>query len=130
MDLIPRGFYDDFFDDFMLDNTSRKRDLGLKCDIYEKDNKYFIDMDVPGMDKKDIDISLKDGYLTIKTEKSDKNDHEDKKVIRRERHYMSQERSFYLGSVNEDEIDARIDNGVLKLVVPKKDDDKKSIEIK
>ena len=83
-----------------------------------------------GMDKKDIDISLKDGYLTIKAQKSNKNDHEDKKFIRRERFYMSQERSFYLGSVNEDEIDARIDNGVLKLVVPKKDDDKKSIEIK
>lgn len=129
MDLIPRGFYDDFFDDFMLDKP-RKRDLGLKCDIYEKDSKYFIDMDVPGMDKKDIDISLKDGYLTIKAQKSNKNDHEDKKFIRRERFYMSQERSFYLGSVNENEIDARIDNGVLKLVVPKKDDNKKSIEIK
>ena len=75
-------------------------------------------------------ISLKDGYLTVKIQKSDNKDHEDKKFIRRERHYMSQERSFYLGSVNEDEIDARIDNGVLKLVVPKKDDDKKSIEIK
>ena len=129
MDLIPRGFYDDFFDDFMLDKP-RKHDLGLKCDIYEKDSKYFIDMDVPGMDKKDIDISLKDGYLTIKAQKSNKNDHEDKKFIRRERFYMSQERSFYLGSVNEDEIDARIDSGVLKLVVPKKDDNKKSIEIK
>lgn len=130
MDLIPRGFYDDFFDDFMMDRPSRKHELGLKCDVYEKDNKYFIDMDVPGMDKKDIDISLKDGYLTIKAQKSNKNDHEDKKFIRRERFYMSQERSFYLGSVNEDEIDARIDNGVLKLVVPKKDDNKKSIEIK
>lgn len=129
MDLIPRGFYDDFFDDFMLDKP-RKHDLGLKCDIYEKDNKYFIDMDVPGMDKKDIDISLKDGYLTVKAQKSNKNDHEDKKFIRRERFYMSQERSFYLGSVNENEIDARINNGVLKLVVPKKDDNKKSIEIK
>ena len=106
MDLIPRGFYDDFFDDFMMDRPSRKHELGLKCDVYEKDNKYYIDMDVPGMDKKDIDISLKDGYLTIKAQKSDNKDHEDKKFI------------------------ARIDNGVLKLIVPKKDDDKKSIEIK
>ena len=38
MDLIPRGFYDDFFFFFMMDRPSRKHELGLKCDVYEKDN--------------------------------------------------------------------------------------------
>ena len=50
MNLIPRKFYlDDVFDDFESTNN-------MKCDIYEKDGDYHIEMDIPGFDKKDINI--------------------------------------------------------------------------
>ena len=66
MNLIPRNFYlNDIFDDFMP-----VKDFGnMKCDIYEKDGNYNIEMDVPGFSKQDISIEANNGYLTITAEK-------------------------------------------------------------
>ena len=107
----------------------------MKCDIYEKGGDYHIDMDVPGFNKDEISVSTKDGYLTITAEKKEENNEEDKEknYIRRERTYGKYERSFYLGDLDEDKIDASFENGMLKIVVPKKEeaqDTKKMIEIK
>ena len=131
MDLMPRKFYlDDIFDDFI---SSRKEQY-MKCDIYEKEGNYHIEMDIPGFKKNEISVETKDGYLTIKAEKhSEENEQDEKKnYIRRERVYGKYERSFYLGDLDEDKIDATFENGMLKLVVPKKEevDTKKVIEIK
>lgn len=131
MDLIPRRFYlDDVFDDFM----SRKAENGMKCDIYEKNGDYHIEMDMPGFSKEDITLEANDGYLTIKAQKNNEVNEEDndKNYIRRERSYGEYERSFYLGDLDQDSIDASFNNGVLKVVVPKKEavDNKKKIEIK
>ena len=118
---------DDFFDDFL----PMKRENNMKCDIYEKDDKYYIEMDLPGFNKEDIDISLKNGFLTIKVEKKDNNNEEndDKTYIRRERSYIKTERSFNLGNVEEDKIDASFKDGVLNIEIPKAQEEKKLIEI-
>jgi len=118
---------DDFFDDFL----PMKRENNMKCDIYEKDDKYYIEMDLPGFNKEDIDISLKNGFLTIKVEKKDNNNEEndDKTYIRRERSYIKTERSFNLGDVEEDKIDASFKDGVLNIEIPKAQEEKKLIEI-
>ena len=129
MDLIPRKFYlDDIFDDFMVPERST---LG-KCDIYEKDNKYHIEMDVPGFTKEDLKINLENNYLTIKAEKKNEVKDDSKKYIRRERSYSKFERSIYLGDADEDNISAEYKNGILTIVVPKMDEkkSKKYIEIK
>ena len=130
MNLIPRDFYlDDIFDDLM----STKEVNNMKCDIYEKDNKYHIEMDIPGFDKKDIKVSSDNGYLTISAQKETKEDeHKGKKYIRRERVYRKLSRTFYLGDADENHIDAEFSNGTLKLVIPKMDEEnhKKFIEIK
>lgn len=131
MDLIPRKFYlDDIFDDF----ASSRREQAMKCDIYERDGDYHIEMDIPGFNKEDISVEANDGYLTIKAQKKSENNEEskDKKYIRRERVYGKYERSFYLGDLDQDKIDAEFKNGMLKIVVPKKEEvnTKKFIEIK
>ncbi len=130
MSLLPRGYFDDFFDDFMPTN---KKD-NMKCDIYEKDGDYHIEMDVPGFNKDEIKIEAKKDYLTITAEKSSENNDEDKdkKYIHRERTYGKYQRSFYLHDLDSDNINAEFNNGVLKIVVPKKDEEesKKYIEIK
>lgn len=131
MNLIPRKFYlDDVFDDFL---ASRK-EVGMKCDIYEKDGNYHIEMDIPGFDKKDISVESKNGYLIIKAEKNSQlNEENDKRnYIHRERSYGKYERSFYLGDLDQDKIDAEFINGILKITVPKKEqtDNKKIIEIR
>ena len=66
MDLIPRKFFmDDLLDDFMP-----SKEENMKCDIYEKDGNYHIEMDVPGFDKKDIKIEAKKDSIIISAEKS------------------------------------------------------------
>lgn len=125
MDLMNRDF-DDFFDMLPI-----RRDNRMKCDIYEKDNKYYIEMEVPGFKKEDIDISLKDGYLTIKAEKKTSNEEKDenKKFLRKERNYFKTERSFNLGNIDEENIDASFENGILIIVIPKAEENKRTIEI-
>ena len=129
MDLIPRKFYlDDIFDDFMVPERST---LG-KCDIYEKDNKYHIEMDVPGFKKEDLRINLENNYLTIKAEKKNEVKDDSKKYIRRERSYSKFERSIYLGDADEENVNAEYKDGILTIIVPKQDEkkSKKYIEIK
>ncbi|MBQ2640244.1 MAG: Hsp20/alpha crystallin family protein [Bacilli bacterium] len=130
MDLIPRRFYlDDIFDDFM---PSRRGD-NMKCDIYEKDGNYHIEMDIPGFKKEDISIEVDDGYLTIEAEKTNEenSDNEERNYIRRERSYNSYKRSFYLGDLDQDNIKAEFKHGMLKITVPKKEvtSNKKKIDI-
>ena len=140
MSLIPRlmpnrTYLDDVFDDFMFP-TLKDSDFGkMKCDIYEKDGIYHLEMDIPGFDKKDVNIEIDDNdYLTITAEKNSENNDEDenKNYIRKERSYGKYQRSFYLGDVDKDKIDAKFDNGILKITMPKKEEiksSKKTIEI-
>lgn len=130
MDLIPRRFFmNDIFDDFMP-----SKENNMKCDIYEKENNYHIEMDIPGFDKNDIKVEASRDYLTITAEKESElnNDDTDRNYLHRERTYGKYQRSFYLQDLDSEKINAEFSNGVLKIVVPKKDENenKKYIEIK
>lgn len=127
MSLIPRNFYlDDIFNDFSSNQSNN-----MKCDIYEKDGNYHIEIDIPGFDKNEISVECENGYLTITAEKNEENEDENKNYIRRERTYGKYQRSFYLGDVDEDAIKAEFKHGILKIHVPKLEekDTKKHIEI-
>ena len=135
--LMPNKFYlDDVFDDFMFPEFKENNFSKMRCDIYEKDGCYHLEMDVPGFDKKDVNISIDENdYLTITAEKSHENKEKDKdkKYIRKERSYGKYQRSFYLGDVDKERIDASFENGILKVTLPKKETEKsskKQIEIK
>lgn len=128
MNLIPRKFYlDDIFDDFAISKSDN-----MKCDIYELGGDYHIEMDIPGFDKKDISIETKNGYLTVIAEKNNETNEDEKNYIRRERSYGKYERSFYLGDLDSEKVEAVFKDGMLKITVPKKDEieNKKVIEIK
>ena len=140
MAMVPRmmsnKFYlDDVFDDFFL--TMKNNDFcSMKCDIYEKDNVYYLEMDIPGFDKNDVNIEIDDNdYLTIIAEKNNETNEEDKNknYIRKERSYGKYQRTFYVGGIDKNQIDANFTNGILKVVMPKKQEEKSSkqkIEIK
>jgi HSP20 family protein len=88
-------------------------------DIEEKDGKYMVKADLPGLKKKDIHVELKDGYLTLRGER--KSEHEDKKdnFHRIERNYGSFERTFRVPEgVTEKDIHAKYKDGVLELTIP------------
>ncbi len=131
MMLMPRrnDLFDDFFrgDEFF---TKRERNL-MKTDIKELKDKYVFEVDLPGFDKENINLSLRDGYLEIsaKTEREEK-DEDEEKYLHSERFYGECSRSFYVGdSVTEEDIDAEFKNGILRVNVPKiEDKDQKEIK--
>lgn len=128
MSLIPRNFYlDDVFDDFGRATRTNE----LKCDVYEKEGNYNIELDIPGYDKEDITIECDNDVLTITAEKSNEVNDEDKKYIRRERVYGKYTRTFTFANIDDDAIKAEFANGVLRVIVPKKEkvETKKVIEI-
>ena len=127
MKLMPRNYFlDDVFEDFNSNNNS------MKCDVYEKDGAYNIEVDVPGFKKEDINIDVDNGYLTVKASKHFDETEKTKNYICRERRYGKFERSFYLGDLKTDDVEASFENGTLKIRVPKIEEskDKKRIEIK
>lgn len=126
--LPSKVFFDNFFDDF---ESPKRFDKMMKCDIYEKDGNYVIEMDVPGYKKEDINMELEDGYLKISAEKkSDEKEKDSKKYVRRERHCYSRcERQFYVGNISEDDIKAKFNNGILEISVPKEEEKKESKKV-
>mgnify|MGYP004558578305 FL=1 len=118
-----------FFNNFL---DSMDNDKKMQCDIYEKDNNINIEMDIPGFNKEGINIEINKGNLVVTAEKNEE-ENEDKKYLRRERKFYGKyQRSFYLGEIDEENIEASFENGILKISIPKKTEEetKKLIEIK
>lgn len=96
----------------------------MKTDIRETEKTYELDVDLPGFKKEDIQVQLKDGYLTITANKGVEHNEQDQKsgrYIRRERYSGSCSRSFYVGeNITEEDIEAKFENGILQVTVPKK----------
>ena len=128
--MLPRRFYFDNAIDQLFESDVNN----MKCDIYEKDNTYHVEMDLPGFTKEEIKVECNKGTLVITASKEEKDEvkDDDKKYLRRERRYGKYSRSFYLGDVDEDKIDAEFKNGTLTISVPKIDENenKKIIDIK
>lgn len=124
--MLPSRFYEDMLD--LVDTNSNK---GMNCDIYEKDGMYHVEMDMPGFKKDEVKIECHKGTLTISAKKVfNKEEHEGKKFIRRERRFNEMSRSFYLGDIDEENIHATMENGTLKVTVPTKAEvSKKTITI-
>lgn len=121
-----------FFDGEPTENMLVSKDQTMKCDIYEKDGNYNLEMDIPGFDKQDVKISFNNGYLTVEAFKEQKSEDNDKNYIRRERHTKKYSRSFYLGDIDESKIEAKFENGTLLVIAPKEEKEIKTkyIEIK
>jgi len=137
--LVPRRHNFDLFDNFFEDDdffTRREHNL-MKTDIREKKDKYVLEVDLPGFEKENINLSLNNGYLEIsaKVSKEENNDKEEK-YVHKERFFGKCSRSFYIGDdVTEEDICAEFKNGILKIDIPKKEEQKqiketKKIEIK
>lgn len=134
MMLVPRrndfNLWDDIFNDPFF---NRKPEIkNMKTDIIEKDDKYELDIDLPGFDKKDIKISVEDGYLTVSAKKEETNEEKkDGSIIRKERFSGECSRSFYIGDeIKAEDVKASFKNGILSLDIPKKEEQKEIPEKK
>ena len=132
--------FNEFFNRDWLDWTSRnfsETNTTLpSVNILEGKESYEVKMAAPGLDKKDFKIELSHGTLTISSEKKSENEaKKGQQFTRREFSYQSFSRSFTLpDTVDGDKISAKYEDGVLKVIIPKKhevkDNASKSIEIK
>lgn len=124
--------FDDFGDVFEFSPAFRKQVAAarnISSDIKELADGYQIEMELPGFSKEEVKAQLKDGYLTItaehNAENKEKNNEEGQKkeavkYIRRERYYGKCQRSFFVGkNVTEEDINAKFENGILTMYVPK-----------
>ncbi|PWM73840.1 MAG: hypothetical protein DBX59_04465 [Bacillota bacterium] len=113
-------FFGDMLDDFFKPVFYDEKADGMKTDIKETETKYEMEVEMAGFDKKDIAVSFNDGYITVSASKEEKDEGEKdgKKYLRRERS-CSCSRSYYVGEVDEKEIKAKYENGVLSIDIPK-----------
>lgn len=119
--ISPRNSFD-LFDNFF--NTRFVLPNEMKTDISENDKGYVMKVELPGVKKEDIKLSLKNGELTISAESAKNSEEKDKdgKIIRRERYCGSARRTFYVGEdITENDVKASYKDGVLRLDIPKKD---------
>ncbi len=130
---LERALFDDWF------AVDGNKSLQMRTDIKEDGDNYLLEVELPGIDKKDVDVSLENGYLTIKaTVHNNFNDNEEnkqsKKFIHRERFYGVSSRSYYVGDVDKKTINASLENGILTVSFPKESKEKleedRRIEIK
>ena len=140
MNIIPRDSMfdlDRFFDRFWSPSVQKEMGEGFfspRIDITDKDDHYEISAELAGVKKDDIHVTLEDGILTLKASvNTEKTDEKEGKVIRKERMSGSYLRSFNVGKgVTESDINAKFEDGVLELTVPKKAEqapEKKRVEI-
>lgn len=124
---VWNGFFDGFGTPWIERKTSTQNAAVpaiMKTDVKENETGYELDIDLPGYKKEDVKAELKEGYLTIsaKTETSDDKKDEAGKYIRRERYVGSCSRSFFVGEeIEQENIKAKFENGILKISVPKKE---------
>jgi len=121
--------YDNFFADFAGDSVSTY--LMPKIDMSETKKDIVVKAELPGLDAKDIDLSVNNGYLTISGEKRDESEEEEMNSFCRETSYGYFKRVIDLpGDVDEEKITADYKGGVLKVVLPKAENkNKKAIKI-
>lgn len=100
-------------------------------DVVENKDNLVVTADLPGINKDDIDISITNSVLTIKGEKQDEEETDDKKVYRRESWSGSFQRTVTLpNTVDPDKVKAEMKNGVLNITLPKKEEAKpKKIDV-
>ena len=127
--IFGENLFDDFFDGFdMVPMWGGRNPLYgkharnmMKTDVRETDSTYEVDVDLPGFQKDEIHLELRDGYLTISASKGLDKDQEDQKgrYIRQERYAGALSRSFYVGDVEPDQVSAKYEGGVLRISLPK-----------
>ncbi len=125
--IFHETMFDDLFNDFGRDLMNIDRTLYgknaknlMKTDVKDDGDHYEVAVDLPGFNKDEVKVDLKDGYLTITAGKSlEKKDDEKSKYIRQERYVGSMTRSFYVGEVRPEDVRGKYESGVLTLTVPK-----------
>lgn len=133
--LVSKDFDDfgDFYnlvDDFF--NWPSRRNFmknTFKVDVEEDKDKYLVEAELPGVGKDEVNIEMNEGSLNISVKREENINEEKKNYIHKERRYSSMSRSIYLEDAKSEGIKANLENGVLKITVPKESKPNNSVKI-
>ncbi len=125
------SIFDDFFND---DGFFRKPNqiAQFRVDLKDEGDHYKVEADLPGFKKEDINLEFEEGRLVISATRQDEVNEEKNNYIHRERKSCSMQRVLYLKDVKTEDIEAKLEDGVLSIDIPKNQNTiiKKQIEIK
>ncbi|MGO1580850.1 MAG: Hsp20/alpha crystallin family protein [Peptoniphilaceae bacterium] len=122
---------DSFFNDSFTPQTALSSST-FKVDISENDKEYKVEAELPGFSKDEIEVDFEEGKLIISARKNEEENIEEKNYIHRERKTSEMTRRMFFKDVDEENLSAQLDGGVLEITIPKKENLNKSkkIEIK
>ena len=129
-DMTPSELFRDFGRQFFSNFPDEQ---SIKTDISEKEDRYELKAELPGFSKDQIDISYENGMLIISGENNQVNEEKDNegKVIQKERSYSNVKRMYSLNNIDEDNIEAKFEDGILSVDLPKTENSqRKLIDIK
>lgn len=122
------SFFDDFLTRDLFDWSGRTNEGGSMpgVNIAESNEHFLVEVAAPGLKKEDFHVELDNDMLVIQAEISQSDEKKDDNYTRREFSYQSFKRSFYVpNTVEADKIEAKYVDGILRLVIPKKEEAKK-----
>ena len=122
MDRVFNSFFGRGFSRFpVLSRSDARGAVAPSIDVRETETAFVVEAELPGMDEKDVSVTLSSGVLTLKGEKKSEREEKEDDYHLRERSYGSFQRSFQLADiVNSDKVTATFDKGVLKVTLPKR----------
>ena len=118
-DLAPRNFAEEMLREFFSTDLRPEIDLTIRADIKENHEEYIVEAELPGVNKEEINVELKDKTLTISANRDDIVEEEGQNYIRKERRQGCFSRSFYVDNVDSKKIKADYNDGILKIILPK-----------
>ncbi len=127
------SMYEDFANKVMNDELKQNQNQSSLCsmplDIIENDNNFEINAELPGVKKEDVKILFNKNQLTIEAKHEDFTSEKNEKIHRQERYCGHYNRNIFLPeTIQSEEIKAKLDHGVLTIVIPKMET-KKNIQI-
>jgi HSP20 family protein len=92
-----------------------------RTNVQETDDSYVLELEMPGLSKGDVEVNFENDTLIVKGEKKEQSEHKDNKggIVRREYHTMRYERSFNVHGIDPDQVNAKMENGILFVTLPK-----------
>jgi HSP20 family protein len=109
---------DEFFTEGLPLNSSLSGDT-FKVDLHQDDKNYYIEAELPGIEKDEIKVAIDDCNLQISIKRNENAEKAHKNYIHRERRCTSMERSIYLADADAANTKAKLENGVLNMIIPK-----------
>jgi len=125
------NIFDDLLNDGQYTNKP-SRIANFRVDLKDENDHYVVEAELPGFKKEEVSLDYEEGRLIISAKRNEETTEEKDNYLHRERKLCSMQRAIYLKDVKSEEIDATLEDGILKIVIPKieRTTNKRTIEIK